>query len=138
MTSSSDEDEPMVKLYHYTKKEAAEQIAEDGKINQSRTGAGAPDAVYGDGVYATGLRPNEHSVSDIAENNWDDISLPQQNIDEGKMDAVVVIEVPESRVSKAADDTRDVYVVAGDIEGKDIKDYMIKDESGMYKSKEDK
>ena len=121
----------MMELYHYTDKEAANKIAKTQRIIQSRGGLGARDAVFGDGVYATDLHPNKYSVSDIAKKNWDDNILPKQKIDEGKMDAVIVIRVKKSRVSKKHDG-RHVFLIEGDIKSKNIKGYLLKDESGKY------
>ena len=121
----------MMELYHYTDKETANKIAKTRRILQSRRGPGALDAAFGDGVYATDLHPDEHSVNDIAYKNWDDDTLPQKKIDEGKMDAVIVTRVEKSRVSNKHKE-RHVFLIEGDIKSKNIKGYLVKDESGKY------
>ena len=125
-------------LYHFTDTDSAEKIAETGIIKQSKGGPRMSDAIFGDGVYATTLRPNDHTVNKIAYNNWDDGALPQQKIEQGKLDAALQLQVTEKRVTRA-DTGRSIYVVQGDVPASKIKDVYVRDQqSGIYFNKNGK
>lgn len=116
--------------YHFTDKKGAVGIEKSGKIKESE--AGGPDSTFGKAVYVTSMKPNEHSVENIANNNWDDARLPQQKIKEGKMDVAIKLELPDSAVSKA-DTKRNVFCHRGDVPTSRVKEVWVKDKSGNYK-----
>lgn len=125
-------------LFHFTDEDSANKIVEDGVILQSKTGHGMRDAAFGEGVYATSLHPNEHTVSQIANNNWDDGTLPQQKIEQGKMDVALQFQVTDKRVTKA-DSDRSVYVVEGDVPASKIRDVYVRDkQSGEFVNRQGK
>ena len=88
------------KLYHYTSREGAEGIMEDGFIQQSsRGGPGSSrqDARYGDGVYLTSKNPFDHNKHQIANNNYDVRSKAErQAMQEGKTDWAIEMRLPKN------------------------------------------
>ena len=55
-------------LYHYTDVDAAASIESSRLIYQSADTM--RDAVWGQGTYFTDMAPNNHTVQEIAYNNW--------------------------------------------------------------------
>ena len=64
-----DEEERLGPYYHYTNEEGADAINESGTLKHTEV-VDDIDAVGGAGIYVTDLDPEEHSKTDILENNY--------------------------------------------------------------------
>lgn len=107
--------------YHHTDKESAKKIYKSKMIKQS-VGSDGGDAAYGDGVYLTKMGP-DHSITSVAKNNFDDRSFWEKKLDEGKLDVLIAVTLPDSEVTAVSED-RDIYLYEGDLhfsEAEDVK-----------------
>jgi len=101
-------------LYHYTDEDSASDIEDSGVIYKS---SGRGDASFGRGVYLTSIGMDT-PAEDLAENNWDDATLPDDMIDQGRTDCAVKIRIKRRKVSKVMsvkNSGRDIYLYKGNL-----------------------
>eukprot|EP00918_Siedleckia_nematoides_P097632 GHVU01213887.1.p1 GENE.GHVU01213887.1~~GHVU01213887.1.p1 ORF type:complete len:131 (+),score=23.49 GHVU01213887.1:142-534(+) len=114
-------------VYHYTDARGAKGIQKSGQIKKSTDTT--LDAAFGPGVYVTDMRPDKHTKSEIAQNNYDGAASHwkgQQK--QGKTDYVVKLSVPASQVQKCSND-RSVYRIPGDVHLNDTNAVIQKNRS---------
>ncbi|KAK7111951.1 hypothetical protein V1264_011488 [Littorina saxatilis] len=100
---------PNVAFYHYTDTRGKDGIVSSGYIREKP--AGNKYAHFGPGTYGTSLAPSAGKRR-IAENNWK--SHWQSNIQNGRMDWAIVVQVPANMVRRyGSDQGRDILVYDG-------------------------
>ena len=106
--------------YHYTSAESADKIDESKLIKGSSKKV--RDAFYGDGVYLTDKKAEDHTRTQIAKNNYG-----KGDDSYKKLEKYVEVSLPKNEVEKC--DTgggREVYLYRGDLNLNKY-DHSIKD-----------
>jgi len=93
-------------FYHFTDDDGARNIIRSGKIQASLKLSATGRAGHGNGVYLTKLKPEDHTRSEIALNNWGRISASFIN----KTENYFVLLLPDSDIKDAAVKDRDIFL----------------------------
>ena len=94
----------LITLYHYSDKDGYNAILKEKNILKSEYFKG--DAIFGEGVYLTSLSPEGHDKEEILKNNYGRVTSSVEN----KADYVFEFEIPMSKVTKATNTERDVFL----------------------------
>ena len=108
------------RYFHYTSAESADKIDESKVIRGSRKTV--RDAFYGDGVYLTDMKAEDHTRTQIAKNNYG-----KGDDSNNKLEKYVEVSLPKDEVEKCdTDKSRQVYLYRGDLDLSKY-DHSIKD-----------
>ena len=114
-----------ITLYHYTSKDAAEAIGAEEIIKSSTSKAG--DARHGDGVYFNDMNPEDHTMSQVAYNNY---RCPYAK---KKLAYCVTVTMPKKLVEQCLVEKRRIFLHKGDVNLKKTEIYISKIEKSYFK-----
>ena len=109
-----------ITLYHYTDQESADSI-EESKIMRQSTDTIA-DALWGEGVYFTDMKPDDFTADEIAYNNWQQTLSPTI---ERKLEYCIKVKFPKEDIEDCCEDGRRIFLYPGEDVDLDLYEYEV-------------